>query len=348
MSNVRVGIVGPTGYAGMELVRLVVGHPRMRLVYLAGSGARTGALDAHLPHLHVLADAMPPVEALDVEKAANVCDLVFVALPSGESGRVAWQIWQAGRQHGVKVIDLSGDLRLPADAYEAWYGKAAVPQEAISEACYGLPERHRESIRGASLVANPGCYATACALAVLPLGDLLADVEGPIVFDAKSGVTGAGRAPKEHLHLGELANDAYPYRVGQHQHTPEIEQALGGRVRVLLTTQLLPVPRGILVCAYIAIPPDAAPMVYDRYASFCEDEPFVRLLVDGEMPHIKAVNGTNECHLAVRWDDRSRLLQVFTAIDNLGKGAAGQAVQNANLMFGWPEDEGLRLVPLWM
>ncbi|ACV58251.1 N-acetyl-gamma-glutamyl-phosphate reductase [Alicyclobacillus acidocaldarius] len=348
MSNVRVGIVGPTGYAGMELVRLVAGHPRMTLVYLAGSGARTGPLDAHLPHLHVLADALPPVEPLDVHKAADLCDLVFVALPSGESGRVAWEIAQAGLDRGVKVIDLSGDLRLPPEAYEAWYGRPPLPREAIAQACYGLPERHRESIREASLVANPGCYATACALAVLPLGNLLADVKGPIVFDAKSGVTGAGRAPKEHLHLGELANDVYPYRVGQHQHTPEIEQALGGAVRVLLTTQLLPIPRGILVCAYIPIPPDEAPMVYDRYASFCEREPFVRLLPDGQLPHIKAVNGTNECHLAVRWDERSRLLQVFTAIDNLGKGAAGQAVQNANLMFGWPEREGLNLVPLWM
>ncbi|WP_206832513.1 N-acetyl-gamma-glutamyl-phosphate reductase [Alicyclobacillus fructus] len=348
MANVRVGIVGPTGYAGMELVRLVAGHPRMTLVYLAGSGARTGPLDAHLPHLHALADVLPPVEALDVQKAAEVCDLVFVALPSGESGRIAWEILQAGRRRGVRVIDLSGDFRLPPEVYQTWYGRQPLPQEAIAEARYGLPERHRDAIRQAWLVANPGCYATACALAVLPLGDLLATVRGPVVFDAKSGVTGAGRAPKEHLHLGELANDVYPYRVGKHQHTPEIEQALGGALQVLLTTQLLPVPRGILVCAYIPIPPDVAPVVYDRYASFCEREPFVRLLPRGEMPHIKAVNGTNECHLSVAWDERTRLLQVFSAIDNLGKGAAGQAIQNANLMFGWPEREGLHLVPLWM
>ena len=311
MANVRVGIVGPTGYAGMELVRLVAGHPRMKLTYLAGSGARTGALDVHLPHLHPLADALPPVEPLDTRKAAEACDLVFVALPSGESGRVAWEIAQTGRDRGLKVIDLSGDLRLPPETYEPWYGRPAVTREAITEACYGLPELNRDAIRKASLVANPGCYATACVLAVAPMADMLAHVQGPIVFDAKSGVTGAGRAPKEHLHLGELANDTYPYRVGKHQHTPEIEQALGGSVRVLLTTQLLPVPRGILVCAYVPIGPDVAQMVYDRYTSFCKDEPFVRLLADGEMPHIKAVNGTNECHLAVHWDERSGLLQVF-------------------------------------
>ncbi|SIS99526.1 N-acetyl-gamma-glutamyl-phosphate reductase [Alicyclobacillus vulcanalis] len=348
MTNVRVGIVGPTGYAGMELVRLVAGHPRLSLSYLAGSGARTGPLDAHLPHLRPLADLLPPVEPLDVRKAAETCDLVFVALPSGESGRVAWDIAQSGKARGVKVIDLSGDLRLPKDVYETWYGRPALPEEALASARYGLPERDRASIRDAHVVANPGCYATACALAVLPLGEWLSDVTGPIIFDAKSGVTGAGRAPKPHLHLGELANDVYPYRVGLHQHTPEIERAIGERARVLLTTQLLPVPRGILVCAYVPLPPDRAPMVYDRYTSFCEREPFLRLLPEGEMPHIKAVNGTNECHIAVRWDERSRLLQVFSAIDNLGKGAAGQAVQNANLMFGWPETEGLELVPLWM
>ncbi|GMA58703.1 N-acetyl-gamma-glutamyl-phosphate reductase [Alicyclobacillus sacchari] len=340
--RVRVGIVGPTGYAGMELVRFIAQHPYMDVSYLAGSGAHTGPIGDVLPHLRRLS-GLPTVSAFSPAACAESCDLAFVALPSGESGAIAVEL----ATRGVRVIDLSGDLRLPGDVYRAWYQREPLANEVLARAVYGLPEVNRTDIAAASLVANPGCYATAAILALRPLvGWVDAQRVGPIAIDAKSGATGAGRGAKQHLQLGELANDFYPYRVGAHQHTPEIEQALDGVFRILLTTQLLPIPRGIFVSAYVQIDPDLAP-VHARYASFYESAPFVDVLPPGHVPHIKSVAGTNDCQISIAWNERTRILQVFSAIDNLGKGAVSQALQNANLMCGFDETMGLSGTALW-
>ncbi|SDW91501.1 N-acetyl-gamma-glutamyl-phosphate reductase [Alicyclobacillus hesperidum] len=341
--RVRVGIVGPTGYAGMELVRLLAQHPYMDITYLAGSGAHTGPIGDALPHLRRLSK-LPPVSAFSANACAESCDLAFVALPSGESGSIAVEL----AQRGVRAIDLSGDLRLPGDVYRTWYQREPVADDVLARAVYGLPELNRADVSAASLVANPGCYATAAILALRPLVDWVKSKRvGPVVIDAKSGATGAGRAAKQNLQLGELANDFYPYRVGAHQHTPEIEQGLDGVFQILLTTQLLPIPRGIFVSAYVSLDPDLAADIHARYASFYESAPFVDVLPPGHVPHIKSVAGTNDCQVSVAWNERTGILQVFSAIDNLGKGAAGQALQNANLMCGFDETTGLTETSLW-
>ncbi|WP_067620626.1 N-acetyl-gamma-glutamyl-phosphate reductase [Alicyclobacillus acidiphilus] len=340
---IRVGIIGPTGYAGMELIRIVIGHPHLELTYLAGSGNHSGTLAEVFPHFaHV---AGPDIVTFDADVCAQACDLAFVALPSGESGKVAVELWR----RGVRTVDLSGDLRLPSDVYQTWYGKEPLPDDVIQEAVYGLSEFNRSRIAAANLISNPGCYATAAILALKPIVSWSeARIQGPVAIDAKSGVTGAGRGLKSHLLFAELANDFYPYRVGSHQHTPEIEQALSHECTVLLTTQLLPVMRGILTSSYVTLSGDVrAEEIQGHYESFYQDEPFVHVLPYGQVPHMKSVVGTNHVQIGVHLNERTGILQVFSVIDNLGKGASGQAVQNVNIAYGFAETTGLTQEALW-
>lgn len=340
----RIGVVGASGYGGMELVRLILNHPRMALTYLAGSRTRSESFGESYPNLLHLKG--PSIVEFDVEACSQSCDLVFIALPSGQSGRIAVSLWEKG----MRVIDLSGDLRLGAKEYSAWYGKDLISEEAQQSAVYGLTEFAREAVKDATLVANPGCYATASILALKPLENATFIESGrPVVIDAKSGVTGAGRSAKTQFQFGELADDFYPYKVGAHQHTPEIEQALSHVFSVVLTTQLLPVPRGIEVSAYVPVTAGvSASDVYDLYQACYANEPFVHVLPDGGLPHIKSVRASNLCHIGLHLHERQGLLQVFSTIDNLQKGAAGQALQNANLMLGFDETEGLTASSPWM
>ena len=334
--RIRVGIVGATGYGGQELVRLILGHQGTVLTYLA---ATTDVGDATALFPQFTGASLPKIQAYDSAVCAEACDTVFVALPSGASGTVAAELWE----RGLRVIDLSGDLRLLPDLYEAWYEKPAVPVKYLETAVYGLSEWNREQIRTATLLANPGCYATAVLLALMPLARQGMFAPGSsVTVDAKSGVSGAGRGTKLAHQLAELADNFFPYRVGAHQHTPEVEQQLGFSTRVLLTTQLLPLARGIYACAYIPWPHDMTEAdVRQVYAKAYEDTPFVTFLPHEAFPQLKAVRGSNSCHLQIRLDERTRTLMVFSAIDNLQKGAAGQAVQNFNLMHGIPEMTGL-------
>lgn len=343
-STARIGIVGATGYAGMELMRLVLQHPSMRLTYLAGSKARVEGIQDTFEHLAHVADLR--IEKYDPDRCRASCDLVFVALPSGESGAIAVDLWQ----RGLRVVDLSGDLRLPGALYQKWYGKQPVCADALDAAVYGLTEFNREAIAQASLIANPGCYATAAILALKPLvKHASVNAAQPVMIDAKSGVTGAGRRAQTPFQFAELANDFYAYRVGQHQHTPEIEQALDGSLQVLLTTQLLPIPRGIFVSAYVTLAGgDASREIYHDYVNFYAESPFVDVLAQGKVPHLKSVQGTNRCQIGMVVDTRTHVLQVFSVIDNLQKGAAGQALQNANVMCGYDETAGLDTIALWM
>lgn len=342
--RIRIGIVGASGYAGMELVRLILNHPQMSLTYLAGSRTRSESFGESYPHLMHLDG--PSIVAFNVDECMQSCDLVFVALPSGESGRIAVSLWEKG----MRVIDLSGDLRLDAEAYSMWYGKALTSQAAQRSAVYGLSEFCRDEVRTAKLIANPGCYATASLLALKPLEKVsFVEAGRPVVIDAKSGVTGAGRSAKTHLQFADLSEDFYPYKVGAHQHTPEIEQALSGAFPVVLTTQLLPVARGIEVSAYVPVTAGlSASTVYERYEECYGDEPFVHVLPQGRLPHIKAVRESNFCHIGLHLHERLGLLQVFSVIDNLQKGAAGQALQNANIMLGFDETAGLTSSSSWM
>lgn len=341
----RVGIVGANGYSGLELTRLLLNHSGARVAYVAASKEADGALAEEQPFLRQVEGLR--VEQFDPDVCADACDVAFIGLPSGSSGQVAAQLYE----RGLRVIDLSGDLRLPAEDYRAWYGRDPIAASVVADAVYGLTEWRRAHVANARLIANPGCYATAALLALLPVvrAGLNRDA-APVVIDAKSGVSGAGRKATQSGLFGELSENFYPYKVGRHQHTPEVERQLSasGDLRVVLTTQLLPVVRGILAACYVTLDrPMSTEEVYEIYQKCYQDELFVRVHKPGRMPEIKHVRGSNYCDIGLQVDERTGHLQVFSVIDNLQKGAAGQAVQNFNVMQGYAEAEGLLAQPLY-
>ncbi len=327
----RVAIAGASGYAGAELVRLVSGHPDLDVVVVTAHDNAGRPVSTVLPGLRSVAGlTFAPTTPASCADA----DLVFLALPHGASGDFAEQL-----PAGQRVIDLGADHRLTdADTYAQYYtGKFHAPWT------YGLPELpgQRERIAGATRVANTGCYAVATILALAPLiAAGVAEAEDVVVV-AASGTSGAGRSPKPHLLASEVLGDVSPYRVGAHQHVPEILQASGAR-SLSLTPMLAPMPRGIL--SVVTARPSGslrAVDVRDVLAEAYADEPFVQLLDEGEQPHTAAVARTNAAHLQAVLDRDSGRIIVTCAIDNLGKGAAGQAVQNANLALGLDECAGL-------
>lgn len=334
---IRTGIVGVSGYSGLELLRLLSRHREAAITYLAN---RSGAV----PNLPWLGRVMPQVSPFDLEACVEKCDLVFVALPSGSSGEIAKSLWMAG----LHVIDLSGDLRLPRESYEQWYGRPALSHEVTEHAEYGLTEWRRNQIAKTNLIANPGCFATAAALSLLPLtSGAFVREDVPIVIDAKSGITGAGRTPTERTSLSELHQNFYAYKLGIHQHTPEIEQTIDFKAKVVLTAQVLPVPRGIYTCSYVQLK-ESCDVTEAMQAFACyENEPFVRVLPEDQIPDLIFTRGTNECHISLAYHERTHTLQVISALDNLLKGAAGQAVQNMNVLFGLEETTGLTLAPIY-
>jgi N-acetyl-gamma-glutamyl-phosphate reductase len=324
----RAAVAGASGYAGGELLRLLLTHPEVELGPLcAGSsaGQPVTALHPHLPQL-----AGREFEETSAARLAEA-DVVFLALPHGESGALAAELPST-----TKVVDLGADHRLAdAEAWKRWYGG-----EHAGTWTYGLPELPgaRDAIRASDRAAGPGCYATAISLALAPLlaaGVVEAD---DVVVVAASGTTGAGRAAKPHLLGSEVMGDLSPYKVGAHQHVPEIKQATGAR-SLSFTPVLAPMPRGILatVTARPASGRDPRAVLADAYA----DEPFVHVLPEGQWPHTAATLGSNACHLQATVDTDSGRVLVVSALDNLGKGAAGQAVQLANLLLGLPETAGL-------
>lgn len=342
--RVRAGIVGVSGYSGVELSRILSRHPQFRLTFVVSdrwAGKRLGRM---VPVSGDAAELVCTSQEEGLKRFAD-CDVVFLATPNEASMAIAPQALAAG----TRVVDLSGAFRLPAAEYPRWYGFTHTSAPLLDEAVYSMPEAAgAERLRDARLVANPGCYPTASTLAVLPL--LRAGLIDPatLIIDAKSGATGAGRKGSEDFSFSEVADSIRAYRVGKHQHTPEIERVLGmaGVVgaRVVFTPHLLPVRRGILATAYgrltaaAAQDPEAA--VERALQSFAEGKPFVRVVTPEEVS-LHAAVGTNRVVLGARADRERGVVVVLAAMDNLVKGAAGQAVQNANLMFGLPETAGL-------
>lgn len=331
----RVGILGASGYAGGELLRLLSNHPAFEASYIAaGSNAGEKITDIH-PHLVTYQNQSFSETSIS---QINECELVFLALPHGESGRIAKTI-----NESVKIVDLGADFRLSNE--QAW--KKYYNDQYAGKWAYGLPELpdQREKLIGVNRVANPGCYATAAALAVAPIAKSAQSGLDDIVVVAASGTTGAGRSAKINLSASEVMNSLTSYKFGGvHQHTPEIEEALtalgGGEVKISFTPILAPMPRGILATVTMKSTlqkNDAR----ELYASAYKNEKFVQLLPEGQMPETSAVLGSNSAHLQVAVDEHTSRLVISIAIDNLGKGAAGQALQNANLMCGLPEDSGL-------
>ena len=343
---IKVGIYGGSGYTGQELLRLLLGHPDAEVV------ATTSRRFAGVP----VADVYPVFAGLTdlvymddpPEKLADLADLIFLALPHG----VSMEAVPAFVRSGKKVIDLSADFRLrDVTSYEQWYGRHKAAG-ILGEAVYGLPELYRDQIRKARLVANPGCYPTSIILGLAPvLKSRRIDVES-VIADSKSGVSGAGRDPQIDSLFCEVDGGFKAYKVGRHRHTPEIEQELsllvGQEMKISFTPHLLPVKRGILSTIYAKLNGDlAAEEATALYQTFYKDEPFVRIRRSGQFPNLSSVVGSNYCDIGVTVDKRTGRIIIVSVIDNLIKGASGQAIQNMNLLCGFKETKGLPGIALF-
>jgi N-acetyl-gamma-glutamyl-phosphate reductase len=338
---VNVGIVGATGYAGEELIVCLLRHPDVKITSLSAK------IDKALPISEIFPKLKGKISLICSEpnqkEIIAKCDLVYLALPHTVSMDIAPKLLAQGK----KVIDLSADYRLKdIKIYELFYKTKQIDKVNLDRAVYGLPELYREKIRKAHLVANPGCYPTAAILALAPLASLdLADLSS-IIIDAKSGVTGAGRKIDAGFQFSEVNEDFKAYKVGLHQHAPEIDQELSklakDKVKVTFVPHLLPLSRGILETIYVKKAPDyklQAPSLISLYKKFYKKEPFIRIKDEGIFPRIKDVVGTNFCDIGIK-DCGSNII-IIAAIDNLLKGASGQAIQNMNIMYGFPENMGL-------
>lgn len=336
-------VIGATGYTGMELVKILLKHSYVRISALTTRQKESIPVQTLIPSLPKDIDLeIRQHSSLELKRSS---DLFFLCLPHTEAMETVEKL----RRDGKIVIDLSADFRLQEhSAYETWYGVKHRNPARLKEAVYGLPEFFRNEIRKAKLIANPGCYPTGAVLGVLPLlRDGLVERED-IVIDAKSGVSGAGKKLSLSSHFSELDENFYAYKVGKHQHTPEIEQTLsavtGKKVTVSFTPHLLPLKRGILSTIYLKKKKGvSAERIEQSFRKAYDKEPFVRFKGAGQFPALKDVQHTNYCDIGFHFDSRTNLVTVITAIDNLLKGASGQAVQNMNLCLGFPEQEGLGL-----
>jgi len=354
--KLRAGIVGVSGYGGGELARLLLAHPQVALTYVTSGTYAGKPLRAALP------GAAPSdliCEVFDPAACAARCDLVFLAGEAGLAMTIAPHLLEAGK----KVVDLSADFRLKDPAvYQEWYKAEHTAPELLDEAVYGLPEITGKSAIGkARLLANPGCHVTAAVLGLAPLLNAESVETKSLIIDSYSGVSGAGRSKFGlDYHFSEVNESMRPYGVGGvHRHTPEIEQALSGLggedALVTLTPHLAPITRGILTTSYAAPTSSLAPPLlgaggadlHALYRDFYQDAPFVTILDPGQFPATKHVYGTNFCHIGLAVDKRTNRVIVVSAIDNLVKGAAGQAVQNMNLMCGFDETAGLTMSAVW-
>jgi N-acetyl-gamma-glutamyl-phosphate reductase len=337
----NVGIVGVTGYTGEELIRLLLNHRRVHISGLFSSSACGKPISEIFPGFAGRLDlvCLKP----DMQNIAAKCDAVFLALPHTTSMDLVPQLVKAGK----RVIDLSADYRLKDhQVYEKFYQYKHKDKANLQNSVYGLPELYRAEIKKAKIVANPGCYPTAAILALAPLAALGRVDFDSIIIDAKSGVSGAGRKKTEEFFSSPDKEDFKAYKIGVHQHTPEINQILSGladkKVKVTFVPHLLPVKVGILETIYVKKSKKLkgkSQKLVALYKKFYKKEPFVRIKADGEFPGLKDVVGTNFCDIGIREDPESVI--IICAIDNLIKGASGQAVQNMNIMYGFPEKTGL-------
>lgn len=347
----KATIIGASGYSGSELVKLLTGHSDVLISSITSTRLAGQPITALYPNLLGATDLK--FEELDAAKAA-ASDVVFLALPHGRAMEIVPKLKGAG---GAKIIDLSGDLRLPGDVYEAWYKKPHSAPELADEAVYGLSEINGAAIANAGLIANPGCFPTGMTLAVAPLIAAGA-IDSTITATALTGISGAGRGACEANNFCLADENIAAYKTGgAHQHIPEMEAALGAiaapgetaaDIRVSFTPVLAPISRGIysIVTAVPAIDADEAAFL-DIFRDYYRSAPFVHILEAGATPRVKAVAGSNYCHIGLALDARLNRLTVFSAIDNLVKGAAGQAVQNMNIMFGLDETTGLKAAGLY-
>lgn len=342
-NKIKAGVVGATGYAGAELCRILTGHPDAELTAVSSVSFEGKKLSDIYPSYYQVCEPVCGKQ----EEVVEQCDVIFAALPHGLSQELAAECDAKGKA----FIDLGADFRLESEAeYQEWYGNSFLDPALHEKAVYGLPELFREQIRGKKLIANPGCYTTAVPLALYPALEAGLIEKDGIVADCKSGVTGAGRKMTQNTHYPELNEAFTAYKVAAHRHTPEMEQTLskaaGVPVKLTFVPHLLPVNRGILATCYARLKPGVTMGSLSRvYHERYDGEYFVRLLPEGRVADIKNVWYSNFCDVSLHLDSRTGTLVAISAIDNMVKGAAGQAVQNMNLAFGLDETAGLRLFP---
>ncbi len=343
----KVAIIGATGYGGIELIRLLEQHPYFSIVSLHSFSQVGECITNVYPHFqNVLVHTLQEIDAEKIEKEAEI---VFLATPAGVSAELAPKLLAVG----LKVIDLSGDFRMiDSSQYELWYKRPAAQKEVLKKAVYGLSEWKRSEVQNADLIANPGCFATATLLAIAPLvrGDIIE--EDSIIIDAKSGVSGAGKSPTTMTHFPELYDNLHIYKVNQHQHIPEIEQMLAEwnseMKPITFSTHLIPISRGIMITLYAKVKQEMKiEQLQKMYEEAYEHSAFIRIRTQGAFPSPKEVRGSNYCDIGVAYDERTERVTVVAVIDNMMKGAAGQAIQNANVLAGWEETTGLQHMPLY-
>jgi len=345
-SSIPVAVLGASGFSGAELLRLVAAHPSLQVTFVGAHDAAGKPLGEVWPHLAPFEDLV--LQPNDVVASVDVA-AAFLALPAGQSSRIAPEL----AERGVRVVDVGSDFRLRPHDYPDWYGFVHSAPAWTDKAAYGLTEVFRNEIREATLVANPGCYPTPVVLGLHPLfaGGL---VHGDVIVDGKSGISGAGKQLTEQSQFASLDGSVRAYKVGRHQHTPEMERALattGRQPSVTFVPHLVPAVRGIVTTSYVAADAEAD-VLRDALRNAYDGEPFVRVLPAGETPDPKRVAGSNACELAVEVDahgggNAHGTAVVIGAIDNLGKGAAGQALQNLNAMLGLDETLGLSAIGVY-
>ncbi len=344
---IKTGIVGATGYTGVELVRILSRHPAVELVGVSSQTYSGQNFADVFPGAANFADLV--LETQDAGALAERCDLIFTALPHGVSMEVVEEVVKRGK----KVIDLGADYRFDSiEIYEQWYKVTHKTPELAAKSVYGLPEIHRDRIRTADIIGNPGCYPTSIILGLAPLlKNGLVDTS-TVIADSKSGVSGGGRGLNLAFHYAECNENFKAYNIGVHRHTPEIEQELsklaGKDVTISFTPHLVPMTRGILSTIYATLQkPRSTGELLDLYQEFYKDEYFIRIQPEGQYPQTKQVYGSNFCDIGLTVDSRTNRVVVVSAIDNLVKGASGQAVQNMNIVFGLPEKSGLDFAPVF-
>ncbi|OZI10980.1 N-acetyl-gamma-glutamyl-phosphate reductase [Bacillaceae bacterium SAS-127] len=343
----KAAVIGATGYGGIELIRLLSNHPDFHLDAIYSSSKDKVPATEEYPHLFNICPL--PLMKIDTEKITQEADVVFLAVPSGAAATLAPQLLA----NDTKVVDLSGDLRLKnPENYKKWYKKEPATVDMLEQAVYGLTEWNRENIQQATLLSNPGCYPTATLLALAPALQAKAIDSSWIIIDAKSGVSGAGRGLSQMVHFAEMNDNFKIYKVNEHQHIPEIQQQLNlwdeTTGPITFSTHLLPVSRGIMSTIYAPLKtPMSAQQLHQIYEETYQHDRFVRVRPLGEFPGVKEVAGSNFCDIGIDIDERTNRVTIVAVIDNLMKGAAGQAIQNANLMFGFEETAGLKGFPMY-
>nr|WP_280770958.1 N-acetyl-gamma-glutamyl-phosphate reductase [Salipaludibacillus daqingensis] len=343
----KVAIVGGTGYGALELMRFIEGHSHLQLKQIISQSQHGTQLDDFYPHLTTFIEE--PLHTYDVSNLKENIDIVFFATPAG----VTKQLISSFLDTTIQCIDLSGDLRLSdRSSYRSWYGEEAAAQAILDRAVYGLSEIYGTEIKDSLICSNPGCFSTASLLGLIPAVQSELIETDSIIIDGKTGVSGAGRKQSLMTHFSETNENVKPYKIGKHQHIPEIEQYLtkeaNSSVFINMTTHLIPMTRGLLCTMYGRLTSTISPEeVHEQYTKFYQSHPFVRIRPLGSFPATKEVYGSNFCDIAVHIDARTNQLIVISAIDNLVKGAAGQAIQNANIMNNWPIEEGLKHIPIY-